>query len=127
MNLDYLFWHLPIVIPTFPYLRPDGLGMSVFITSPGLLLAVLAPWQDRRARLLLLAGVLVLIPSLLYYGGGWLQFGYRYLLDTVPFVWILCAMGVARRGHVPWRWGWALILWSMLMGLNAVYWAYNLR
>ena len=125
MNLDYLFVHLPTLTSTFPYLRPDGLGMSVLVTSPGLLLAVLAPWRDRRSWLLLLAAVLVLVPTLLYYGGGWLQFGYRYFLDSIPFVWALAAMGVARRGHTPW-WGWTLILWSMLMGLIAVYWAYNL-
>ena len=43
----------------------------------------------------------VLIPTLLYYGGGWLQFGYRYFLDSIPFVWALGALGVARRGPSP--------------------------
>jgi hypothetical protein len=125
MNLDYLFLKLPAFTNTFPYLRPDGLGMSVLLTSPGLLLAALAPWRDRRSWLLLLAAVLVVIPTLLYYGGGWLQFGYRYFLDSIPFVWALCALAVARRGQVPW-WGWTLIGWSVLMGGIAVYWAYNL-
>jgi hypothetical protein len=125
MNLDYLFIHLPTFTANFPYLRPDGMGMSVLLTSPGLLLAFLAPWRDRRSWLLLLAAVLVLIPTLLYYGGGWLQFGYRYFLDSIPFVWALCALGAVRKGGVPW-WGWTLIFWSMLMGLVAVYWAYNL-
>ena len=125
MNLDYLFVHLPTLTNTFPYLRPDGMGMSVFLTSPGLLLAVLAPWRDRRSWILLIAAVLVLIPTLLYYGGGWLQFGYRYFLDSIPFVWALCALAVVRKEHIPW-WAWTLIFWSMLMGLIAVYWAYNL-
>ena len=126
MNLNYLFLKLPAFTNTFPYLKPDGLGMSVLFTSPGLLLALLAPWRDRRSWLLLLAAVLVLIPTLLYYGGGWLQFGYRYFLDSIPFVWALGAMGVVKRGQVPW-WGWTLIGWSVLMGLVAVYWAYNLH
>ncbi len=126
MNLDYLFLKLPAFGDAFPFLRPDGLGMSVLFTSPGLLLAVLAPWRDRRSWLLLLAAVLVLIPTLLYYGGGWLQFGYRYFLDSIPFVWALAAMGVARRGTIPW-WGWLLIGWSVLMGAASVYWAYNLH
>ncbi len=82
--------------PQFPYFRPDGLGMSVFVTSPALLLAVRAPWRDRRSWLLLIAAVLVLIPTLLYYGGGWLQYGYRYFLDSIPFVWALVAMGIAQ-------------------------------
>ncbi len=126
MNLDYLLLKLPALTSTFPYLKPDGLGMSVLVTSPGLLLALLAPRRDRRTWLLLLATVLVLIPTLLYYGGGWLQFGYRYFLDSIPFVWALAAMGVAKRGGVPW-WGWALIGWSILMGAESVYWAYNLH
>jgi hypothetical protein len=126
MNIDYLFFKLPTFTNTFPYIRPDGLGMSVFFTSPGLLLAVLAPLRDRRTWILLIAAVLVLIPTLLYYGGGWLQFGYRYFLDSIPFVWAMAALGVAKRGQVPW-WGWTLILWSVLIGMASVYWAYNLH
>jgi hypothetical protein len=126
MNFDYLFLKVPAQIPDFPYFRPDGLGMSVFITSPGLLLAVLAPWRDRRAWWLLLAAVLVLIPTLLYYGGGWLQYGYRYFLDSIPFVWALVAMAIARRGRM-WWWAWLLIGWGVLVGLGGVYWAYNLH
>jgi hypothetical protein len=125
MNIDYLFQKVPALIPDFPYFRPDGLGMSVFITSPALLLAVRAPWRERRSWWLLLAAVLVLIPTLLYYGGGWLQYGYRYFLDSIPFVWTLVAMGVVRRGSIRW-WGWLLIGWGVLVGLGGVYWAYNL-
>ena len=126
MNVDYLFLKVPVRIPEFPYFRPDGLGMSVFITSPGLLLAALAPWRDRRTWWLLLAAVLVLIPTLLYYGGGWLQYGYRYFLDSIPFVWALVAMAISRRGAM-WWWGWLLIGWGVLVGLGGVYWAYHLK
>jgi hypothetical protein len=125
MNIDYLFLHLPKLTSQPPYIRPDGLGMSVFLTSPGLLLAVLAPWRDRRTWILLLTAVLVLIPTLLYYGGGWFQFGYRYFLDSIPFVWALCAMAVVARRSIPW-WGWALIVWGVGMGAFGVWWTYHL-
>lgn len=125
MNLDYLFLKLPRLTATFPYFKPDGLGMSVFLTSPGLLLAVRAPWRDRRPWLLLLAAVLVLIPTLLYYGGGWLQYGYRYFLDSIPFIWAMVAMGAAKRGPFQW-WAWTLVGFGVLMGLGGVYWAYHL-
>jgi hypothetical protein len=125
MNVDYLFLKLPAFTAEFPYFRPDGLGMSVFFTSPGLLLAARAPWRDPRTWILLAAAVLVLIPTLLYYGGGWLQFGYRYFLDSIPFLWAMVALGVARRGETPW-WGWTLILFGCLVGLGGVYWAYHL-
>ena len=125
MNLEYLFLKLPDLTNTFPWIRPDGLGMSVFLTSPGLLLAVRAPWRDRRALLLLGAAILVLIPTLLYYGGGWLQYGYRYFLDSIPFVWALVAMGIVNRGPLRW-WMNLLILLGVLVMLPSVYWAYNL-
>ena len=97
MNVDYLFTQLPSVSPTFPFFQPDGLGMSIFFTSPGLLYAVRAPWRTSADVVAALARrSLVLIPTLLYYGGGWLQFGYRYALDSIPFVWALCALAAAR-------------------------------
>lgn len=126
MNLEYLFWKLPRFTAEFPWFQPDGLGMSVFFTSPALLLALLAPWRDRRTWILLATAVLVLIPTLLYYGGGWLQYGYRYFLDSIPFLWAMVGLyGVKHRGGFPW-WAWVLLGWGVLVGLAGVYWAYHL-
>jgi hypothetical protein len=137
MNVDYLFLKVPKLVPTFPYFQPDGLGMSIFITSPGLLYAVRAPWRTSRVWWLAGAALVVLIPTLLYYGGGWLQFGYRYALDSIPFVWALCVLAAVRdedrRASVGldgaamgtgWR---LLILFGVLVGAGGVYWAYNLH
>jgi hypothetical protein len=111
--------------------------MSIFITSPGLLYAVRARWRESRVWWLALAALFVLIPTLLYYGGGWLQYGYRYALDSIPFVWALCALAAARDEErlrsvgiekagmgTGWR---LLILFGVLVGLGGVYWAYNLH
>ena len=125
MNLDYLFVHLPKLIPEFPFFKPDGLGMSVFITSPGLLYAVRADWRDRRAWMLLGAAVAVLIPTLLYYGGGWLQYGYRYFLDSIPFVIAVCGIAAARRRRIGQGWL-ALIAIGTAVMFVGVYWAYHL-
>ncbi len=137
MNVDYLFLHLPGFRPTFPFLFPDGLGMSIFLTSPGLLYAIRAPWRSSRVWWLALAALFVLIPTLLYYGGGWLQYGYRYALDSITFVWALCAVAAAhvglRRESVGYEgpaidWGWRLlILFGVVIGAGGVYWAYNLH
>jgi hypothetical protein len=125
MNLDYLFTRLPTLIPDPPFFRPDGLGMSVLITSPGLLFAMRADWRDRRAWWLAGAALLVLIPSLLYYGGGWLQYGYRYFLDSVPFVIALCGLAAAHRGGIGLGWK-ALIVFGTVVMAVGVYWAYHL-
>jgi hypothetical protein len=123
MNLDYFLWHLGQSIEDFPWFKPDGLGLSVLLTSPGLLLAVRADWRKRETIALGITALLVLIPSLLYYGGGWWQFGYRYALDAFPFVMALCAMAAARHGI---SWGWrALILFGVAVNLYGVYWNYN--
>jgi hypothetical protein len=137
MNLDYLFLKVPRQIDRFPFFQPDGLGMSIFITSPGLLYAVRADWRASRSWWLAGAALLVLIPTLLYYGGGWLQYGYRYALDSIPFVWALCALAAARdeqrRAAVGvdgagMGYGWrALVVVGVIVGLGGGYWAYNLH
>lgn len=125
MNVDYFLLHLPAsIIPTFPYFRPDGLGMSILLTSPGLLLAVRADWRRSVSWALAATTALVMIPNLLYYGGGWLQYGYRYALDAIPFAFALCALAAARHGV---GWGWrALIAFGIVVNLGGVYWAYHL-
>ena len=123
MNLEYFLGHLGQSAPDFPWFKPDGLGMSVLLTSPGLLLAVRADWRRRETIALGLTALLVLTPSLLYYGGGWWQFGYRYALDCFPFVMALCAMAAARHGiGRGWR---LLILLGVAVNLYGVFWNYN--
>ena len=60
MNLDYFLFHLPSVIPEFPFFRPDGLGLSVLITSPGLLFA--SPRRLARPRAWWLLGAALARP-----------------------------------------------------------------
>ncbi len=125
MNLDYFLFHLPRPSPSPPFFQPDGLGMSVLFTSPGLLFATQADWRRPRSWWLLGAAVAVLVPTLLYYGGGWLQYGYRYFLDSVPFVIALCGLAAVRRGGVGTGWR-LLIAFGTLVGMAGVYWAYHL-
>ncbi|HEX2755317.1 MAG TPA: hypothetical protein VHM48_07635 [Candidatus Limnocylindrales bacterium] len=137
MNINYLFLRVPRRIDEFPFFQPDGLGMSIFITSPGLLYAVRARWRESLTWWLALAALIVLIPTLLYYGGGWLQYGYRYALDSIPLVWALCALAAVRdeeaRDSVALEGsaigtGWRILIGlGVLVGLGGVYWAYNLH
>lgn len=125
MNVDYFLLHLPRPVAGWPFLQPDGLGMSVLLTSPGLLFAVRADWRRSQTWWLALAAIAVLVPTLLYYGGGWLQYGYRYFLDSVPFVMTLCGLAAAWRGGIGWGWK-ALILVGLAVMAIGVYWVYNL-
>ena len=123
MNVGYLLLRLPTLQGEFPFFKPDFRGMSVLLTSPGLLLAARADWREGRSWALLGAALLVLAPSLLYYGGGWLQFGYRYFLDSIPFVIALVALAAARVG-VGWIWRIAIVF-GVLVNLASVYWVYH--
>ncbi len=125
MNLDYLLIHLPRLIPDPPFFKPDGLGMSVLLTSPGLLFALRADWRLPRTWLLAGATIAVLIPTLLYYGGGWLQYGYRYFLDSVPFVMALCGLAAVHRRGIGIGWK-VLIAFGTVVMAFGVYWAYNI-
>lgn len=122
MNLELFLFHLPFPIAAFPFLRPDGFGLSVLITSPGLLFAARADRWDRRAWWLLGAAVFVLVPSLLYYGGGWVQYGFRYFLDSVPFVVALCGLAAVHRGRIARPWLVLIAIGTIVMAFG-VYWA----
>jgi hypothetical protein len=122
MNLDYLLWHLPRFRLAPAFIVPDGFGMSIALTSPALILAVRADWRSRETLLLAGTCLLVLIPSLLYYGGGWFQFGYRYALDVLPFTIAMLARAVERSG-LP-RWGIALIVFGCAVNGAGILWAH---
>jgi hypothetical protein len=120
-NLDYFLWHLPRVIGQFPYLKPDGFGLSILLTSPALLLALRANPKMGLSMVLALTFGLVLLPDLLYYGGGWEQYGFRYALDAMPFALALCALVLARQ-KISSLW-WGLLLLGILINAIGIYWA----
>ncbi len=66
---------------------------------------------------MLAAAILVAIPNLLYYNTGYLQTGYRYALDFLPFLLILAALGMRGRLRI---WSALLILLSVIMGFLSV-------
>ncbi len=78
----------------FPYLQPSPWGMGLFFCSPALLYILRAPISDRLVQACWLAIACTLIPILTYYGIGFVQFGYRYALDFMPFVILLAARGM---------------------------------
>jgi hypothetical protein len=112
--------------PACPIALPKDTGMSVLLTSPALLLAVPA-WFDRRRRPIvvaaLIAVVLVSLANLMHFSQGWVQFGYRFSNDVVPFVLVLTAIGLAhlvdRPDRRPWAMGLAIGLLLMSVGINA--------
>jgi hypothetical protein len=117
-----------------PWLLPRDTGMSVLLTSPAYLLVLPAlRWGYGHSRLVTgaaLAIVLVAFFNLMHFSQGWVQFGYRFSNDFVPWALLLVAIGlerIARRGRRRWL-SWttvavSLIVASVAINLWGVVWA----
>ncbi len=89
--LPYPSQNAPILL--FPYMVPSPWGMGLLYTSPALLYAFRNKVKDTVTRAAILGAVFGMLPIITYYGVGWIQFGFRYALDFLPFVLILAARG----------------------------------
>lgn len=118
-NLRLSLLALPSVVNQVPYVVPDREGLSMLLVSPALLTSVWAGFRDRTARLLWVAAALVALPVLLYYGGGFQQYGFRYSLDFTPFLVALMAIGSRRWVGWPER---LLIVFSICSVYYGVLW-----
>jgi hypothetical protein len=101
--------------------------MSVLLVSPGYLLAwpaLRSLWG--RSRLVTgaaLAVLLIAVINLMHFSQGWVQFGYRFSNDFVPWALVLVALGAAR---IRSRWAIgiavALVVLSVAVNLWGVVW-----
>jgi hypothetical protein len=98
----------------WPFITPSPWGMGMFFTTPALLYVFRARWSDESVRAAVLAIVATAAPIVTYYGIGYVQFGYRYALDFMPFVMLLLAS--ATRGGLN-RSARALIAASVIINI----------
>ena len=86
--------------PNCPIALPRDTGMSLLLTSPAYLLALPAlRWLYGRSRLVTgsaLAVLLIGLVNVMHFSQGWVQFGYRFSNDFVPWALVLVALGLAR-------------------------------
>ena len=108
-----------------PIALPRDVGMSIVLTSPAFLLLVPALRGYGRSRLVtgaILAILAIAVVNLMHFSQGWVQFGYRFSNDFVPFALLLVALGMQRRGGVG-RLGAVLLLGSIAINFWGVWWA----
>ena len=82
-----------------PLALPRDTGMSVILTSPAFLFALPALRRYGRSRAVTgaaLAVVIIAVVNLMHFSQGWVQFGYRFSLDFVPWALVLVALGMER-------------------------------
>ncbi len=108
-------------------LRPDAMGMSIFLTTPAYLLILPALLFGWRRRIVAGAAVAVLctaLAALAHFSQGWVQFGYRFSNDFAPFAMILVTLGIVEVSR--WRVGRIvaplLVIASVLVNLWGVTW-----
>jgi hypothetical protein len=110
------------ITTTFPYLTPDGFSSSILLSSPFLLLTLRAGAKDRALKLAAWIAVGLLTILLWMHGnaGGW-QFGYRYAMVLLPWMFLLLLESAKK--HVT-KLEWALFGISFLANAYAT-WLFN--
>ena len=115
-NFRYMLLEPPYIVSHAPYLTFNPLGTGIFWTTPALLLAFLAfRYRERHwlAASLLAACLLPMALLLFYFNTGWYQFGYRFVLDFLPFALLLAALGMRAKP----RW-WEKVLIVLSVAIN---------
>lgn len=120
--LDQL-WNADSACP----LRPDKMGMSIFLTTPAFLLAFPALFFGWRRRVVAGAAIAVLctaLAALAHFSQGWVQFGYRFSNDFAPFAMILVTLGIVEvsRSRVGRIAAPLLVMASVVINLWGVHW-----
>ncbi len=118
-NFRHMHWQPPALDLQWTSIgvgRDRGFGVSIWITTPLLLLLVpsfRAWWRDPRRRALMLGTLPIMLGLLCYHTPGYLQSGYnRFALDFIP-IWLLVLAPHVRGG---WRTWFTLLsgAWSLL-------------
>jgi len=112
-NLAAAFALLPDVVAKAPWFQISGHGLAMWFTTPLLLFVVWPRDKPSIHRALWITVALVAAPTLLYMNSGWVQFGYRFALDYLPFLIMLIAIGGRPLGKL----GKALIVFGIVVNL----------
>ena len=78
------------VLNHYPYLVPFGMGGSIFLSSPFLVLIFKTGARNRKMKIAAWVAIALLIVPLWLHGstGGW-QFSYRYMMVLLPWIFVL--------------------------------------
>lgn len=101
-NLSVMLLNLPQFVYSngslvFPFIAPNPIGMSLLLTTPFLLvlLAGIKKIDWLTVKIAMTTGVLVTF-FLFLFSSGEVQFGYRFSLDFLPYLFLLFCILVAR-------------------------------
>jgi hypothetical protein len=111
--------------PDCPLVMPIDIGTSILLSAPGLLIALFALRRHAKARLTIGVGLTVAVIALFnlaHFSQGWVQWGYRFSLDFIPFLLPLVAVGAAHVDGRPRGVAIALVAAGAAINLWGVIW-----
>lgn len=129
-NLWYMVFEIPrLTLDTKITLDFNLKGNSIFFLTPPFLAIFLAiPFAKRKGKIVIdpyiaalwLTGIITIIPSLLIYSTGWMQFGYRYSLDITVILLVLSVFGMKGRLNILYILGIGFSVAMYWMGIQAL-------
>ena len=117
----YTFFMMPPVFTSLDGLKPSPFGMGIIFTSPLLFIALKPKFKKGIELNSIITALVCSIPSFLHYAQGWVQFGYRFILDFIVFLMIILALRFR-----PSKFNLFLILISIIVNFWGVLWAIEL-
>jgi len=104
LNLTALLALVPKFQSTAPYIIVSQHGLAIWFTTPALLYFFASRYGSRPEQRLwvsasLCALAVIAIPHILYQNTGWVQFGYRFAMDYLPYLLVLLVLS---RPRVTW-------------------------
>lgn len=117
-HLNVLLFGLPKRAIDFPYLMPSWAGMAIWLTTPVLLLILLAFPSSKLALVSWLSLLLTSLPSLLHGTTGFAQFGYRFVMDSILPLFFLVYLGISKVSRYL---TWLLILVGVVINFWGVF------
>jgi hypothetical protein len=73
----------------FPFLKVNPWGLAIWYTSPLFLVLFYKFKKNKYTKSLVVTIITLLLPLLMFYSIGFSQYGYRYTLDFLPFLFLL--------------------------------------
>jgi len=83
---------MPRFMSDAPYVMVSNHGLGMLVTTPILVFLMRPERRPPLRRALWLAVLAAAIPGFFYQNTGWIQFGYRFALDFMPYLFALLAV-----------------------------------
>ena len=100
-HLKIIFFKLPVILETYPYIIPNWHGLAIWITTPAFIYAFRAGIRNKLSLGCWISIILILLVNFSHGTWGFVQFGYRFAVDFYPFLFLLTIIGIGDK--VKWH------------------------